>query len=462
MSQTNILPVAVIGAGPVGLAAAAHLIARGLPVRVYEAGEAVGSHIRDWGHVRLFSPWKYNVDEIAKGMLEQAGWLYPEPETMPTGAELIERYLKPLAKLPALAQVIETGVKVTAISRQHMDKVVTRGREDRPFVLSVQTKDGLRRDFARAVIDASGTWSSPNPLGADGTPAEGEETYRDRIAFGIPDVLGRDRETYAGKTVLVVGAGHSAANVLLDLDRLSEKAPGTKMLWATRSRNLTRVYGGGKSDKLAARGELGDRLRSEVESGSIALTAGFAVEAITEEGGRLMVRGDTDRGMVTLGPIDRIVVTTGQRPDLSLTRELRLDLDPWLESSKALGPLIDPNLHSCGSVPPHGHRELAHPETGFYTVGIKSYGRAPTFLLLTGYEQIRSVVAAIAGDLVSADDVRLVLPETGVCSTKPIVVGEAASGGCCGGPAPKSAPVEACCIDDLKEKIATGNGCGCS
>jgi len=81
--------------------------------------------------------------------------------------------------------------------------------------------------------------------------------------------------------------------------------------------------------------------------------------------------------------------------------------------------LIDPNLHSCGSVPPHGHRELAHPEPGFYTVGIKSYGRTPTFLMLTGYEQVRSVAAAIAGDLAAADDVHLVLPETGVCSTRP-------------------------------------------
>ena len=105
---------------------------------------------------------------------------------------------------------------------------------------------------------------------------------------------------------------------------------------------------------------------------------------------------------------------------MSLTRELRLDLDPWLESAKALGPLIDPNLHSCGSVPPHGHRELAHPEPGFYTVGVKSYGRAPTFLLLTGYEQVRSVAAALAGDLAAADDVRLVLPETGVCSTRSV------------------------------------------
>ena len=98
-----------------------------------------------------------------------------------------------------------------------------------------------------------------------------------------------------------------------------------------------------------------------------------------------------------------------------MTRELRLELDPWLESTKALGPMIDPNIHSCGSVDPHGHRETSHPEPGFYTLGIKSYGRAPTFLLLTGYEQARSVAAALAGDLAAADDVHLVLPDTGVC-----------------------------------------------
>ena len=149
-------------------------------------------------------------------------------------------------------------------------------------------------------------------------------------------------------------------------------------------------------------------------------------------------------GRVRIGPVDRIIAATGQRPDLSLTRELRLDLDPWLESAKALGPVIDPNVHSCGSVPPHGHRELSHPEPGFYTVGIKSYGRAPTFLLLTGYEQVRSIAAAIAGDLVAADDVRLILPETGVCSTRPIATKYEASG-CCGGPAGTS---NACCVVD--------------
>ena len=109
------------------------------------------------------------------------------------------------------------------------------------------------------------------------------------------------------------------------------------------------------------------------------------------------MEGETTEGPRQIGPVDRIIAATGQRPDVSLTRELRLDLDPWLESARALGPLIDPNEHSCGSVPPHGHRELAHPEASFYTAGIKSYGRAPTFLLLTGYEQARSIAAAIAG-----------------------------------------------------------------
>jgi hypothetical protein len=153
------------------------------------------------------------------------------------------------------------------------------------------------------------------------------------------------------------------------------------------------------------------------------------------------------------------VVATGQRPDLDLTRELRLDLDPWLESAKALGPLIDPNEHSCGSVPPHGHRELSHPEPGFYTIGVKSYGRAPTFLLLTGNEQARSVAAAIAGDLVAADDVQLVLPETGVCSTQTSEFKVVGASACCGGPA--AVGVEACCQQDAMAKSAGGDGCGC-
>jgi thioredoxin reductase len=452
------LPVAVIGGGPVGLAAAAHLVGRGVPVKLYEAGAAIGANLRDWSHVRVFTPWRYCVDAASVELLERRGWTLPSADAFPTGGEIVNDYLEPLAETPELAPVIETNARVTAISRLGIDKVVSHGREERPFVLAVKTAEGIRRDLARAVIDASGTWATPNPLGASGLPANGEVEFADRIAYGIPDVLGRDRSAYVGRTTLVVGAGHSAANALLDLVRLAESEPNTKAIWATRSTNLARIYGGGDADQLPARGELGADTRDLVESGRVPLVAGFAILTIREEGGRLLVDGETAEGPRTVGPVDRIVAATGQRPDLSLTRELRLNLDPWLESTKALGPLIDPNEHSCGSVPPHGHRELAHLEPGFYTVGIKSYGRAPTFLLLTGYEQVRSIAAALAGDMAAADNVQLVLPETGVCVTN-VDVGGSGAAGCCGGPAP--AGIDACCVADAVAKEEGKKGCGC-
>ena len=452
------LPVAVIGAGPIGLAASVHLTARGLPVRVYEAGSAVGANLLKWGHVRLFTPWKFCVDATATAVLERQGWRLPAREAFPTAAELVGDFLNPLASAPELSGVIETGARVTAISRYGLDKVVSRSRETHPFVLSVASNNGVRRELARAVIDASGTWATPNPLGASGVPAIGEVEFSDRIAYGIPQILGRERHLYAGAKTLVVGSGHSAANALLELAQLARVESNTSLVWATRGTNLVRIYGGGDADQLPARGELGADVRDLVDGGGVELVTGFAITALREQAGRLLVEGDTVKGVHRIGPFDRIIVATGQRPDLSLTRELRLDLDPWLESAKALGPLIDPNEHSCGSVPPHGHRELGHPEPGFYTVGIKSYGRAPTFLLLTGYEQARSVAAAISGDLAAADNVQLVLPETGVCTTvyPPI---EGGSAGCCGGPAPSES--DACCVADVLAKSAGIPGCGC-
>ena len=167
-----------------------------------------------------------------------------------------------------------------------------------------------------------------------------------------------------------------------------------------------------------------------------------------------------DAHRAPISGVDEIISATGCRPDLAMTRELRLRLDPWLESTPELAPLIDPNLHSCGTVRPHGHRELAHPEPGFYTVGAKSYGRAPNFLMATGFEQVRSVVAALAGDLQAADDVQLELPETGVCSTD---FASPAAGGasvvCCGGPAVSDAA--GCCVKDEVAKAKGKSGCGC-
>jgi len=457
VNQVGTLPVAVIGGGPVGLAAAAHLLASGVKVRLYEAGDTIAENIRDWRHVRLFSPWRYCIDEAATKLLEAHGWRLSAPDALPTGGDLIDDYLEPLAALPEMAPVIEMNARVVAVGRHGIDKVVSKGRESRPFALTVTTAEGTRHDLVRAVIDASGTWSMQNPLGSGGLAAEGETMFGDRIAYGIPDVLKRDRTIYAGRSAVVIGAGHSAANALLDLVALAKAEKGTSITWVTRGTDLSRIYGGGLADQLPARGELGADVKDLVDHGRVSLITGFSTYAVRGAEGKLLVDGETAAGRATIGPFDRIIAATGQRPDLAMTRELRLELDPWLESTRALGPLIDPNVHSCGSVPPHGHRELAHPESGFYTVGIKSYGRAPTFLLLTGYEQVRSVAAALAGDIEAADDVRLVLPETGVCLA--ISVTADAEAGCCGGPAPVEA--EACCAADAKAKAEGKSGCGC-
>jgi thioredoxin reductase len=448
----------VIGGGPVGLAAAAHLVTRGLPVRLYESGETVAANVREWGHVRLFSPWGFNTDQAATAILRQHGWQSPPDDILPTGDDLVAAYLDPLAQTPELQRVIETKASVRHVSRQGVDKVVTAGRAAHPFALTIDNAEsGERIDLARAVIDASGTWHNPSPMGASGTPAVGERASRDRIAYGIPDVLRNERAAYSGKRVLVIGGGHSAANALLDLARLAETDPALRLTWAVRSANLARVFGGGDNDKLPARGQLGSDLKRLVESGRLELVMGFSAERVDETSHGATVTGRSATGHITIGPVDRIIVATGLRPDLDMTRELRLDLDPWLECPRALGPLIDPNLHSCGSVRPHGHRELAHIEPGYFSVGIKSYGRAPTFLMATGYEQVRSIAAHLAGDHAAADEVRLILPETGVCSTTSFAQAESA---CCGGPA--LADKKACCAADETAKIAGETGCGCS
>jgi thioredoxin reductase len=452
-------PVAVIGGGPVGLAAVAHLLARNLPVRLYEAGDTVAANVRDWGHVRLFSPWRFNSDKAATALLARHGWHRPPDDVMPTGHELYAEYLAPLAAIPEMAAAITTNARVRSIARYGVDKVVSRDRSTRPFALAIEDGTGdVRIDLARAVIDASGTWQTPNPLGAGGVPAIGEAALRRYLAYGVPDVLGRDRMAYLGKRVLVTGGGHSAANVLLDLSRLAQST-GSHLTWAVRGENLSRIFGGGAADQLPARGQLGVDLKQLVETAAVRLVTGFSAERLEQTAEGLMVTGNAQRGSLSLGPFDRIVVSTGQRPDLALTREARLDLDPWLESPRTLAPLIDPNLHSCGTVPPHGHRELSHPEQDFYVAGIKSYGRAPTFLMATGYEQVRSIVAHLAGDAAAANDVRLVLPETGVCSTAPAQLAQGAQG-CCGGPAPAAA--DACCMRDHQAKQEGQSGCGCN
>ena len=424
MSQQT-LPVVIIGAGPVGLAAAAHAVAKGLVPLVLEAGPRVGDGIRRWGHVRMFSPWKFGVDAAAAALLAQQGWAMPPAGDYPTGHELVGQYLEPLAASPALAPHIHFNTRVVGVAREHRDRMKDAGRQDAAFVVRVRAKDGEQDVLARAVIDASGTIEKPGPLGASGLPAIGEASAASHIRYGIPDVLGAERSRYAGRRVLVAGSGHSALNALLDLATLAAGAPGTRVIWVIRRNALGQLLGGTRQDQLEERGKLGTRVRTLLDEGRLELVTGFRIDRVTPTAAGVVVSA----GDRSLAPVDEVIAATGFRPDWSILSEVRLDLDPAVESPRALAPLIDPNLHSCGTVPPHGAEQLKQPDANLFVIGMKSYGRAPTFLMLTGYEQARSVVSAIAGDWEAARRVELVLPATGACSTDRI---GAAASSCCG------------------------------
>ncbi|MFC5943305.1 FAD-dependent oxidoreductase, partial [Micromonospora harpali] len=268
MTVLDDLPVVVIGAGPVGLAAAAHLHERGLPCTVLEAGDSVGAAVRRWGHVRAFSPWRYDIDDAARRLLADSGWTAPDPAALPTGDELVDAYLRPLVELPQIAPQVRLSARVVAISRLGLDRLRTAGREQTPFLVRLADGEEL---LARAVIDASGTADTPNVLGASGLPARGEAAAGAYLDHALPDVLGADRDRFAGRHTLVVGAGHSAANTLLSLAELAADAPGTEVTWAIRAASPTRAYGGDDADALRAQGALGSRLRADVEAGRIRL-----------------------------------------------------------------------------------------------------------------------------------------------------------------------------------------------
>lgn len=395
------LPVVVIGAGPVGLAAAAHLHLRGIDVQVLEAGSSAGANIMEWGHVRLFTPWRDTIDDAGRLLLEQEGWSSPPLDALPTGDDFVSRYLRPLAEVAALRPRIRYDARAIAVSRRGHDKIRSSRRDEVPYEVVTESPAGPHRLRAAAVVDASGTYRRPNPLGANGLPAKGEIELRGAISYGIPDVLGNPRE-FGGRRVLVVGSGHSAQNVVIDLFALQDAYPETQITWAVRSETAERLLGGGASDPIPQRAQLGLAAEEILNSGRVRLELGAEIDALAPRDGAVEVfAGDR-----VIAVVDRVVASTGFRPDGELLAEVRLDLDPILECPVKLAPLIDPRVHWCGSVPEHGAEELAHPDPGLFVVGMKSYGRAPTFLLTTGYAQVRSVAAwlADAAGLPAAED----------------------------------------------------------
>jgi thioredoxin reductase len=419
-------PVVVVGAGPVGLAAAAELVERGLePLVLEQAGEA-GAAVDQWHHVRLFSPWAELVAPAAGRLLAPTGWRRPAGDGYPTGAQWAVEYLRPLAAV--LGDRVRFGAEVVGVARRGRDRVVDAGRDSEPLTVHVRRADGgEERITASAVLDASGTWGSPNPLGGDGLPAVGETAAAGWISYRVPDLTAAAvRARYAGRHVVVAGSGHSALTALVAFADLAEREPATRITWLLRRGVVGSTFGGGEADQLPARGALGLRARAAVEAGRIQVVTGFRTERVE---GRDLVADNGDR----LSDVDEVVVLTGFRPELSWLSELRLELDATLQAPAALAPLVDPNVHSCGSVYPHGIVELSHPEANVFLVGMKSYGRAPTFLAMTGYEQVRSIAAALAGDREAAERVELVLPETGVCGGAGLFdePAPAQGGGCC-------------------------------
>ena len=282
--------VAIIGAGPVGLAAAAHVLERGMKPIVLEAGGEVGHAVRQWGHVQLFSPWEYNIDRAAERLLAADRLEFAGPAAISDRRRT--RGALSRAARDANGACATTSARRAASPPSAAPASTSRrakGRESAPFEIRYQNGRGPEVLRADAVIDASGTWHSPNPAGANGLPAIGERAAASRIAYGMPDVLGRERARYAGKTVAVLGAGHSAIGTLIDLARLADRSRTTRPVWLLRGNDPAKAFGGGANDKLVARGELGARSLRSLPTGKSRSNADFRVSHIALDGASLVV-----------------------------------------------------------------------------------------------------------------------------------------------------------------------------
>ncbi|MGK4066811.1 NAD(P)-binding domain-containing protein [Rothia sp. HC945] len=405
--STEDLPVIVLGAGPIGLACAAELRGRDQSVLVLEQSDRVAENVHQWAHVRMFSPWEELVSAAGVKQLG-AQWKPPKASVYPTGQQWVSQYLDPLGQ--ALSDWIRFDRRVVGVSRLDRDLLVESGRAEQPFVIHARRSNGcIERILARAVVDTTGTWQRPSPLGSEGYPVAGEIDHADRIVHTMPDPAD---PCWAGQKVAVLGSGASALTSLVALTRQGENA-ASSVVWAVRRGSVDQALGGGENDELPARAALGDKVRRAISDGRITVVTQFRVAAVYSEAEDTVALVSSDGG--TVEGLDRIVCTTGFRPDHSFLSEVRLDLDRQLEAPAGIAADIDPNWHSCGSVPAHGYQSLEQPDAGLFIAGIKSYGRAPSFLAMTGFEQVRSIAAYLAGDLQAAQSVQLDLPETGVC-----------------------------------------------
>ena len=384
--------IAILGAGPIGLEAALAATQRGDDVTVFEAAERVGGHVRRWGHVRTFTPWDLNVSERVRAVLGERA---PSGAHTPSGDELARDLLEPLAALPGLRDRVRTGVRVHAVGREGIlkhEEIGSAARAARPFrILLEDVATGHESvEHADVVIDATGTYGHPNRLGDGGIDAIGERAFEERIERFLPAMEDEPR-AWAGKTVLLTGAGHSAQTAARALARFARDAPGTRVVWAVRSPDPS--WGAVAGDTLPERAALNACAADLAAGGSdaVELRRGVVTEALRgADGDRIAVtlrNGSADDVVV-----DRVLALNGSVGDASIYRQLQVH-----ECYATLGPiklaatlLGDPG-GDCLAAPAGTPDLLVNPEPGFFILGAKSYGRNSQFLLRTGWQQVDDV-----------------------------------------------------------------------
>jgi len=392
--ETSRHSLAIIGAGPIGLEAAVLALELGFDAHVFERGEA-GAHAIAWGHVRMFTPWRMNIGPASARLLSRHGWSAPDAAALPTGAELAERLLAPLAATPEMKPRVHTHAQVAHVSRHGARKHDGAGagaRGEHPFRLLVRDAGG-RESFlhVHALIDASGTYGQPHWAGTGGIPARGETYLAPQMSYHPDDVLGLRRERYAGKTTLVIGGGSSAVTTVVALEQLAREVAGTRLAWVTR-RVAPGFAGEVVNDTLPARAALHAEGRRLQAGGTPHVTwwgggecEGLEYNSATHRYRALFAATTGARAEET----DQVIVNCGFGPDTSLYRELRVH-----ESFETLAPMaLATALRDAGTF---DAATLATPEPGFYILGAKSYGRSSAFLLETGYRQVPGVLAALA------------------------------------------------------------------
>jgi thioredoxin reductase len=375
--------IAVLGAGPIGLEAANMALAAGHEVKVYERGAAADS-VRHWGHIRMFSPFGMNASPEGANALKRRGYDLPDRELILTAEQYVEAYLQPLADLLNGTLALHTEVLGVSRERTHKsDRILDERRAESPFRLLLRSGDTESIAESDAVFDCAGTFLNPNPLGDGGLAAPGERAAP--IRYGVPDV-----SDLAGARVLVVGCGHSAATIV----RYLAEQPGTRITWAVRKSGPP--FEIPDEDPLTERKALVTTANRLVSGGAVQFIENAVVERVASTPVTCEVTLQTSTRRIPI-QVDHVIAATGFRPDLSLMRELQVQTCWATEGSYKLAALLlGKSGGDCLEAPVAGAETLSHPEPGYYTLGIKSYGRRSDFLIRTGHDQIRAVLAALS------------------------------------------------------------------